>query len=194
MATAGTLLVIGVLCLIAAIVGGNLKLGGAEFGALRSPFARVSLAIVGTVTIAVTVVAITVTPAPEPPSQSHTSSARQEYLNQLDALCIALINAVAQLPAPEQMTDPDRDALIILAQEFLTQWRRMPPPRGDEQLIGTVQALYESYLTLETQRIYAWEHRDSASVQALEPQIEHARVRYNDQIRAYGSNRCSAGR
>jgi hypothetical protein len=52
MGTTGiAILVIGFVCIVAAIVGGNLKLAGASFGALREPPLRVGLAIAGIVAV-----------------------------------------------------------------------------------------------------------------------------------------------
>jgi len=52
MALNTTLLVLGVLCVVAAVVGGGLKAAGAEFPPLASPRRQVLLAIVGVLVIA----------------------------------------------------------------------------------------------------------------------------------------------
>lgn len=66
-----TLLVIGILCLVAAVVGGGLKLAGAEFPPLASARRQLLLALVG---LAAAVAGVTVIALPDSGSSSSTNA------------------------------------------------------------------------------------------------------------------------
>ena len=122
-----SLLIIGIVSLIAAIVGGNLKLPGAQFGPLESTSLRFILAMLGVLLTAGSFFL---------PSTMRLSSSfygdlspptRQTYLAQLDASCDRISTMLGNLGEPR-----DHNATIeyitnrlTIYRDYAAQWGRL---------------------------------------------------------------------
>ena len=183
------LLIAGVFCVIAAIVGGNLKLPGTEVGPIQSRSLRIILAIVGMV-----LVGYSVRPGPHPLT-------KEEYLANLDTICGKKNSSIASWISFTSNPNPiDRINLIINAERnFLAQWRRLPAPQGDEERLTSILDKFDQYISsyekgkdVYLAALQRGEYPDYANdVLIAKQNISDAITEYNAAIRGYGSNRCS---
>lgn len=192
-----TLLFIGIVCLIAAIVGGNLKLPGAQFGPLENPGLRLSLAAVGVVIIIGSFII---------PYATNKDLTKETYLKGLDSLCSELqvslnrINAKANPSLESSSGRADLKALTNIFREFSANWRRRAVPIGDERIIATAQDLFDEFVqhydyviftSAELERTGRVAEIEKLFLLTWRPEYYRRSEKYNRAIIAYGSNRCS---
>jgi hypothetical protein len=179
-----SLLIIGSVSVIAAIVGGNLKLPGAQFGPLESTSLRVILAAVGVLLIAGSLFPFAI---------RLSLPTKQSYLAQLDASCEQLGRYQRNVKTPP-FDDIDAQVKygthrLSFNREFAAQWRRWAIPPGDEKEVTAMQNLYDTYLDKVQEGIDQLQKRGYISHDLL-PELTKLGTAYSARMRRYGSNTC----
>ena len=121
----GAVLMLGLACIIAAIVGGGLKMAKVEIPLISSPLRQAILALVGIV-----LVAVSLGPSPSPPPRTEQSQAvsRSDFLTRLVGMC-AEVNR--RLGAIEATDDPGIFAEVL--DGFVVSASSEPAPSDDNQ-------------------------------------------------------------
>lgn len=162
-AAGAAILILGAVCIIAAIIGGNVSLpGGTTFAALTSKPSRVTLAIfalilffLGSILLVVALAQSMPTPiAPGPHSIDPTEDSltqtlpdsfdsRMQYTESANTICRESESAVAQLERPDGSDANEIDvgfvALKQIRQDQLSQLRNLDIPVGDEVYINEIE-------------------------------------------------------
>jgi N-acetylneuraminic acid mutarotase len=123
----GTVLLLGLACLIAAIVGGGLKMAKVEIPLISSPLRQAILAVVGIV-----LVAVSLGPAPSPPPRPDKAQGlrRSDFVGRLVKMCAEVNRRLAAI-APEE--DPGIFAEVL--DGFVVNAEAQPAPEdGGEEL------------------------------------------------------------
>jgi len=186
-ATQSTLLVIGFVSVIAAIVGGNLKLPSTEFGKLDSPTLRLILGCLGLVIIAVSF---------DLPALTRTRPLKSEYLARLDIECMQVtmtlransMNMAQLQPNPQLVA-----ASLMPYRQFSALWRRWEAPEGDDKSISQIQNKFDYAINLTEEFLLAvfTPGNTQARIAQLYDDGAMATADYNASIRNYGSVQCS---
>lgn len=200
--TQSSLLVIGCVSLIAAIVGGNLKLPSTEFGKLESPLMRTILGAVGAGLVVTSFLL---------PSLTRAHPLKGTYLAQLDSHSIRVASAVSKL---------DFAAHLKLLRQFSDEWHGWIAPEGDDKTVADLQGRFSGTVnqieaigplykrtfygptfdhdhpTSESLRALASDPDDPKKIDAealkeLNKTIDSISRAFVDEMRNYGSTPCS---
>jgi hypothetical protein len=214
-----SLLLLGFVCLIAAIVGGNVRLpGGISFPSLASVGLRCLLALTGMASIVAAMIAnenTGVLERPTPPSppidrpinpgrtdrpstnnmEQLPSISRADYINQARALCerrIAVIWEHSQrMTGSPSPEDAFRRmrAFIDAQRAFANEFARLPMPRVEESQLLQIQQSLNTVPYIWSQLAEAAQYNRSR-VDSLAAQAEEATRRYDEQVAGYGLPSC----
>jgi hypothetical protein len=181
-ATQSTLLIMGCVCIVAAIVGGNLSLASAKFDALESPFLRWLLAVVGALFV-IGVFAL--------PDMLRSRPLKGIYLAKLDRACEKLD---AQMKAnwngrPFNLESAKKD--VILERDFLAEWRRWPTPDGDDHEIAEVQNHFNEHLDAYDIVMSVTTYTDAKEHMKMTIKAVQLKIDVAEGSRKYGSEKCA---
>jgi hypothetical protein len=195
--TQSSLLIMGCVSLIAAIVGGNLKLPSTEFGKLESPLLRAALGSLG---IGLIVTSFFL------PTLTRNRPLKGEYLARLDTRCARLTTAA---------TMPELSAHLSLWRQFSDEWHKWPTPQGDDETVAEIQKKFlhtiDQIELIEPLYDRALLHReedltqpnplgpfaiptgpfDKKTLGELAEQLTSTSKEYIEEMRSYGSTPCS---
>lgn len=189
----GVLLLLGAVSIIAALVGGNVKLpGNTEFPALKSIFLRIPLGIIGGLFFLyglALVVGIN-----EETVQESTLNERPAYVARVNEICGRRVAEMASLPAA-----PEGDRLGIAdahfrAAQVLAEWRDemldVPQPKDDEahlsQLFQAMTAMAYSMRAASE----AAARDDRPSYDQNQSTFTESEIKFNGLASSYGLQRC----
>ena len=170
-AAGAAILVLGAVCLIAAIIGGNVSLpGGTTFAALTSKTSRVVLASFAVVLFVLGFIFLFLqSPSPlrplDLPDSTDSSVTKRQYTTAANEICRASTSQLSQIK--EQVGIEARDlndlaivieGIIQVRRDQLSQLSELNIPKGDESDISAIEDSLRKYISsmvYATQVLYA---------------------------------------
>lgn len=192
------ILILGAVCMIAAIIGGNVSLpGGTKFEALTSKLSRAVLASFAVILFVlgfILLVANLPSPPP-PPGPPDDDDSRMQYTEAANEICRASTSAFSQVMEQEGRDGYEHgemlDDALQIRQDQLSQLSDLYVPIDDETYIRSMEDSLNEHINALNSLIQNYEMEDEVAQEDSFVQMKVTASEFNQYANDYGLSDCN---
>lgn len=194
--TGYALILLGAVCVVAALVGGNVSLpGGVKFAALASPRTRIPLGCFAAVLMLGGAVLIADRGNRSPPADESTASDVAEYSRTVSDICGRTMPGIADLRGLNDTSGKDEYAQSFWAlasklDELNGRLRSVPMPAAEKSSLSAMWDSHSAYVAAMDDVAAAISIEDDEAIESARIAASSAFDAFNQSARTYGLVKC----